>query len=106
MKRRQLRGFDLKQIEEFTSLIGVDEVGRGALAGPVVAAAVLVNKEFLESRWAMTRATRVNDSKQLTAADRDELYSEFEELMQQQKIHTVEMRQAHRQSLVQIFLTS
>ena len=50
MKRRQLRGFDLKQVEEFASLIGVDEVGRGALAGPVVAAAVLVNKEFLESR--------------------------------------------------------
>jgi len=87
MKRRQLRGFDLKQLEQFASLIGVDEVGRGALAGPVVAAAVLINKQFLESRWAMTRATRVNDSKQLTAADRDELYSEFEELMQQQKIH-------------------
>ncbi len=36
-KRRQLRGFDLKQIEGFTSLIGVDEAGRGAFAGPVVA---------------------------------------------------------------------
>jgi len=29
MKRRQLRGFDLKQIENFSSLIGVDEAGRG-----------------------------------------------------------------------------
>ena len=38
-KRRQLRGFDLKQIYGFKGLIGVDEAGRGALAGPVVAAA-------------------------------------------------------------------
>jgi len=87
MKRRQLRGFDLKQVEEYASLIGVDEVGRGALAGPVVAAAVLVNKEFLESRWAVTRAQRVNDSKQLTAAEREELWFEFDTLVGQGQIH-------------------
>jgi ribonuclease HII len=87
MKRRQLRGFDLKQIEEYASLIGVDEVGRGALAGPVVAAAVLVNKGFLESRWAMTRAQKVNDSKLLTAAEREELWCDFETLMEQGRIH-------------------
>ena len=46
-KRRQLRSFDLKKIEGFESLIGVDEVGRGALAGPVVAGAVLVTRAFL-----------------------------------------------------------
>jgi ribonuclease HII len=87
MKRRQLRGFDLKQIEEFTSLIGVDEAGRGSLAGPVVAAAVMVSKAFLESRWAMTKAQKVNDSKQLTPAERDELYFDFETLMAQGQIH-------------------
>jgi ribonuclease HII len=87
MKRRQLRGFDLKQLENFTNLIGVDEVGRGALAGPVVAAAVLVNKPFLESRWAMTRAQKVNDSKQLTASEREELYFDFETLVGQGQIH-------------------
>lgn len=87
MKRRQLRGFDLKQITGFSSLIGVDEVGRGALAGPVVAAAVLVNTEFLEGRWALTRAGRVNDSKQLTPAERDELWFEFETLAGQGQIH-------------------
>jgi ribonuclease HII len=66
-KRRQLRGFDLKQIEGVASLIGVDEAGRGALAGPVVAGAVLVTRDFLESRWAEINARRINDSKQLTA---------------------------------------
>jgi ribonuclease HII len=80
-KRRQLRGFDLKQLEGVACLIGVDEVGRGALAGPVVAGAVLVNREFLESRWAQTRASRVNDAKLLTAEIREELWLEFDELV-------------------------
>jgi ribonuclease HII len=85
-KRRQLRGFDLKRIEGVSDLIGVDEAGRGALAGPVVAGAVLVNREFLESSWAV-RATRVNDSKLLTAPQREELWGEFEQLMAQGRIH-------------------
>ena len=86
-KRRQLRSFDLKQVGAFASLIGVDEAGRGALAGPVVAGAVLVSREFLESRWAVSRSSRVNDSKQLTAAAREELWMEFEELVAQGQIH-------------------
>lgn len=87
MKRRQLRGFDLKQIEGVSGLIGVDEVGRGAFAGPVVAAAVLVRREFLESRWAITKSGRVNDSKVLNAEQREELWSEFEKLAAAGLIH-------------------
>jgi ribonuclease HII len=86
-KRRQLRAFDLRQIEGVASLIGVDEAGRGALAGPVVAGAVLVTREFLESRWALAKAGRVNDSKLLAAADRQELWGEFEALAAQGMIH-------------------
>ncbi len=86
-KRRQLRGYDLKQIYGFGSLIGVDEAGRGALAGPVVAAAVLVTPGFLEGRWAVGKSGRVNDSKLLTAAERAELWVEFEELVGQGQIH-------------------
>lgn len=86
-KRRQLRGFDLKRIDGVTSLIGVDEAGRGALAGPVVAAAVVINREFLECRWALTKAGRVNDSKQLTAEEREELWTEFDALANQGQIH-------------------
>lgn len=87
MKRRQLRAFDLKQIDGFASLIGVDEAGRGALAGPVVAGAVLVNREFLEGRWAVARGGKVNDSKQLDAGQREELWAEFEELAGSGQIH-------------------
>jgi len=80
MKRRQLRGFDLKQIQDVAHLIGVDEVGRGAFAGPVVAAAVGVSRTFLEGRWAVGRGGRVNDSKLLTAEEREELWAEIQSL--------------------------
>jgi ribonuclease HII len=86
-KRRQLRGFDLKHIQGATGLIGVDEAGRGALAGPVVAAAVLVSPAFLEGRWAVSKSGRVNDSKQLSAKEREELWVEFEELAGSGQIH-------------------
>src|SRR3954462_7875353 len=86
-KRRQLRAFDLKKLAGVGRLTGVDEAGRGAVAGPVVAGAVLVTKEFLEGRWALAKAGRVNDSKQLTATERDELWFEFETLMAQGQIH-------------------
>jgi ribonuclease HII len=86
-KRSQLRGFDLKKLEGFESLIGVDEVGRGALAGPVVAGAVLVTRGFLEGRWAAAKSGRVNDSKQLSAAERESLWEEFEALAAQGQIH-------------------
>jgi ribonuclease HII len=87
MKRRQLRGFDLKQITGVNGLIGVDEVGRGAFAGPVVAAAVVVTREFLDSRWALVKSGRVNDSKLLSAEQREELWHEFEKLSASGQIH-------------------
>ncbi|MGH2403685.1 MAG: ribonuclease HII [bacterium] len=49
-----------------SSVAGVDEVGRGPLAGPVVAAAVI----FPSERF----ITRLRDSKQLPAHHRDTLY--------------------------------
>ncbi len=47
-------------------IAGVDEVGRGPLAGPVVAAAVILPKDF--------DVLGVNDSKKLTPKKRDELF--------------------------------
>jgi len=48
---------------------GVDEAGRGPLAGPVVAAAVILDD--------MQRIKGLNDSKQLTALQRDRLFDEI-----------------------------
>lgn len=87
MPRRQLRGFDLKRLAGFSQLIGVDEAGRGALAGPVVAAAVLIGPDFLESRWVTQHGARINDSKQVTAEERAALWDEFDGLARAGKIH-------------------
>lgn len=51
----------------FQFIAGVDEAGRGPLAGPVVAAAVILPKDCVLSG--------VNDSKKLTAAKREELFT-------------------------------
>jgi|ERR1700730_15177204 len=45
---------------------GIDEAGRGALAGPVVAAAVILPEKF--------RHRKLNDSKQLSPELREEIY--------------------------------
>ncbi len=86
-KRRQLRSFDLKQIEGHAELVGVDEAGRGALAGPVLAGAVLVTREFLEGRWAVARSGKINDSKQLTPEQRAEAYADIERLALEGQVH-------------------
>src|SRR5258708_40206818 len=48
---------------------GIDEAGRGALAGPVVAAAVVLTEKF--------RHRRLNDSKQLSPELREQIYFEL-----------------------------
>src|SRR5437868_2435692 len=50
----------------FACVAGVDEAGRGPWAGPVVAAAVILNPDVLP--------LGVNDSKKLTPEKREELY--------------------------------
>ncbi len=50
---------------------GVDEAGRGPLAGPVVAAAVMLQKEF--------QIPGLNDSKKLSHTKREKLFDEIKE---------------------------
>ncbi|MFH1522699.1 MAG: ribonuclease HII [Patescibacteria group bacterium] len=60
---------------------GIDEAGRGPLAGPVVAACVILGPEF---RAGKSKLELVKDSKKLTAKKREELfdviYNEFAEV--------------------------
>src|SRR5205809_2064474 len=50
-------------------IAGIDEAGRGALAGPVVAAAAVLPEKF--------RHRKLNDSKQLAPELREEIYEEL-----------------------------
>ncbi len=56
-------------------IAGIDEAGRGPLAGPVVAAAVILPKEF-EADW----KPLVNDSKQLSPSTREKLFPSIHEV--------------------------
>lgn len=51
-------------------LAGVDEVGRGPLAGPVVAAAVILPEDF--------DVSRLRDSKKLSVRQREHLFAEIQ----------------------------
>ena len=53
--------------EGYKRIAGIDEAGRGPLAGPVVAAAVIFPPDY--------RNSAINDSKQISATKRTELYS-------------------------------
>jgi ribonuclease HII len=60
--------FEARVLKKIDGLVaGVDEAGRGPLAGPVVAAAVILNRAKIPKG--------LNDSKQLPAERRDELFS-------------------------------
>lgn len=60
-RKLRKKGFDL--------IIGVDEAGRGPLAGPVVAAAVALNTYRFKNR--------IDDSKKLTSLSREKAFSEI-----------------------------
>jgi len=58
----------------YALVAGLDEVGRGALAGPVVAAAVILPRT-MKNHW----QDKVRDSKQLTPAQREYLFPHIQE---------------------------
>lgn len=61
-----------KKYWDYSYICGIDEVGRGPLAGPVVAAAVILPKDC--------NILYINDSKQLSEQKREEL---FDQIMEQ-----------------------
>ena len=70
LEAEKLRIENLKKYEreyaDYGYICGIDEVGRGPLAGPVVAGAVILPKDC--------DILYINDSKKLSAAKREELY--------------------------------
>jgi ribonuclease HII len=56
----------------YTRIAGVDEAGRGPLAGPVVAGAAILPFDFSSPHF-----SRLNDSKKLDEATREVLYEEL-----------------------------
>ncbi|MBE5909551.1 ribonuclease HII [Pseudobutyrivibrio sp.] len=67
----KLKEFEYKYWEKCDYVGGIDEVGRGPLAGPVVTACVVLPKDC--------DILYINDSKKLSASKREELYEEIME---------------------------
>ena len=65
-----MREFE-RQYEDCAFICGIDEAGRGPLAGPVVAAAVILPKNC--------EILYLNDSKQLTEKRRETIFDEIKE---------------------------
>ena len=66
-----LRLYEHKYEREYPMVCGIDEVGRGPLAGPVCAAAVILPKDC--------EILYINDSKKLSESRREALYEEIME---------------------------
>ena len=62
--------FDLELSKKYSVICGVDEVGRGPLAGPVYASAVIFKNIEING---------INDSKKLTPKKREYLFNKIEE---------------------------
>ncbi len=71
LKAERERLESMKEYQERGILCGIDEVGRGPLAGPVVAGAVILQKD--------QEILYLNDSKKLSEKKRELLYDEIME---------------------------
>ncbi|HIW21086.1 MAG TPA: ribonuclease HII [Candidatus Dorea intestinavium] len=75
LEKERARLYEMSSFERkyrnFAYVCGIDEVGRGPLAGPVVAAAVILPKDV--------EILYLNDSKKLSEKKRELLFKEIEE---------------------------
>lgn len=74
---RGLVAFDKRLLGAAPGLVGIDEAGRGCLAGPVVAAAVRCGRDFYFAPGCGAWCRGVDDSKRLSPAERAAITSRF-----------------------------
>lgn len=94
---RQMLRFEQELWEEgIVHVAGVDEAGRGPLAGPVVAAAVILPRDVA--------LPGVKDSKKLTAQEREERYGQIRQTAQAITIGSVDNREIDRTNILRASL--
>ncbi len=80
----------------YNIIAGIDEAGRGALAGPVVAAAVILPADC--------HILGINDSKKLTSTQRSKLYEEITDIAISVGISTVDNLQIEQLNILKASL--
>lgn len=102
LKYQEMHAFEEQALNSgYRFIAGIDEVGRGPLAGPVVAAAVILSAD--------TVILGLNDSKQLSAQNRENLVKEIEEkalaigigIIEPEGIDRMNIYQASKQAMVE-----
>ncbi|ADE19425.1 ribonuclease HII [Mycoplasma crocodyli] len=63
--------YEIKNLKRFEKILGMDEAGRGALAGPLVVAGVIFPANY--------KNDEINDSKKLTSKQRENLFFKIQE---------------------------
>ncbi len=77
-KSLQLADFDKDYLMGRSGVVGVDEAGRGAFAGPVAAAAMFIPAAFFADKVLAERLSLLNDSKQISEETRAAIFEDFE----------------------------
>ena len=96
---RNLWSFEKKAFQKgFSKIAGIDEAGRGPLAGPVISAAVILPKSF--------QISGVFDSKKLTPKRRSYLYEKIYENAVSVGIGIVDPFEIDRINILQASLTA
>lgn len=106
-EKEELRLIELKKIEKdiynegYNLICGIDEAGRGPLAGPVVVCACIMKKDsFIEG---------INDSKKVSEKKREELFDKIKEeaisygigIIDEKKIDEVNILEATKLALTE-----
>ena len=78
--------YDRKLAKGRCGVVGVDEAGRGCLAGPVVAGCVILPADFFKDAKNRKTVDEINDSKQFNEEKRESLFQRIQQLIESQKI--------------------
>lgn len=87
-------------------IAGIDEVGRGAFAGPLVVGAVILNPKHLSQNYDIPQETwelytQINDSKLLSAKKREKLSKFIQEIALSYSIAIIESQVIDRIGIMQ-----
>lgn len=75
----------MKSSSKITWHIGIDEVGRGPIAGPVTIGMFVVHKHVLKEKKVIEILRKVKDSKQLTESQRENIFRQIQILTRNRK---------------------
>ena len=90
----------LKQLCKRGAVIGTDEAGRGALAGPVIGASVYLTPAQEKKLVAM----KLRDSKKMTPKTREKLFEAMQEMGVLWEIHSGTVQRIERDNILQASL--